>query len=162
VSAWHDRVEAVAWAPSGRWGYVAEDADGARVVLNGVTVARGPWASDLALGKDGRYVYVMGEADGAVVVHDGGSHRFDIVLGGSLQYLDGGRAWACLSGDRRRQELFVVVNGVALERLDWAAITRGAQRGDDESIVRHWVAARAEAAWAERHARGSNAGRAEP
>jgi hypothetical protein len=148
ASEWHDRVGALAWGPGGRWGYAAEDADGAVVVLDGVTVARARWAGDVAFGREGRHAYLVGDHRGAVVVDERGRHAFDLVLRGSLLYVANGRAWACLAGDRARRELHLVVDGVRRERFDWAAVTREAERGGDESRIREWVVARAEAALA--------------
>jgi hypothetical protein len=103
----------------------------------------------VALGAQGRHAYVVGDHGGAAVVDERSRHTFDIVLRGSLLYVASGQAWACLAGDRGRRELYLVVDGEKRDRLDWAAVTREAERGSDESRIRDWVVARAEAALAE-------------
>jgi len=118
-------------------------------VLDGAIVARATWAGDVALGVEGRHSYVVGDDEGAAVVDERGRYAFDIVLGGSLLYVAGGQAWACLAGDRARRELYLVVDGARRDRLDWEAVTREAERGGDESRIRDWVRSRAEAALAQ-------------
>jgi hypothetical protein len=145
VGAWHERVLSLACSADGRCGYAADDEDGSVVVVDGRTAARAPWASDVALGAGGRWAAVIGQRDGAVVVDEKGRHAFDLVLAGTLQYVADGSRWACLAGDRRRQDLFLVVDGALLDRLDWSTITRETGRGGDPGLIREWVAARAAA-----------------
>jgi hypothetical protein len=150
VDRWHERVVAVAFADDGRWGYVAEDGALAQVIVGGSVAAEGPWATDLAFGHGQRHAYVVGAGEGALVVDESGPHAFDLVVSETLQYVAGGRAWACLAGDRDRQELFVVADGVRLGRpFDWSEIVRQTRQGSGARVVRAWVAAEAERALAD-------------
>ena len=93
--------------------------------------------------------FLMSEGNRMAVIDEDGRHPFDIVIAGSLQFVNGGRAWACLVGDRARRELFVVVNGERIGRsFDWSEITRQIRQDASAAVIRSWVAAEVE--WSRR------------
>lgn len=142
---WHARVTAHAVAPGGgRWGYIADDTV---VYLDGDRLAVESAASELVIASGGaRYAYLAAGPESMSVVHDGERSTFDLIVDGTLQYLDGSTTWACLAGDRARRELFVVVDGRRTDRrLDWAELMRNTDRGVAGAAdwLRQWVAAEA-------------------
>lgn len=150
VGEWHDRVSAAAFADDGRWGYVADEAEQARVIIEGREVTAAPWAADVAFGVGGRSAFVVGDGEGSIVVDEAGRHPFDLVVAGSLLYVDGGRTWACLVGNERRRELFVVAGGRRVgSAFDWSELVRLARGDGDPASIRAWVAAEAERALAD-------------
>lgn len=149
--AWHGRVGALVVTRGGRWGYVA---DGEQVLVDGRPLAIERLVTELAIADDGsRHAYLAAAGDTMLVVDDRGRHRFDLVVDGTLQFVDGTSAWACIAGDRARRTLFVVVDGRrTTRRLDWAELVRLTQRHGERADValRDWVAAEARLALAQR------------
>jgi hypothetical protein len=143
---WHVAVDAPVFSGSGRrWGYVAHGEDYAEVYLDGKLRRREGHAGDLAIGADGmRYAYVASTGNTMAIVDERGRHEFDIVIDGTLQFIDGGSRWVCLAGDRQRRELYVVLDGVTTgRRLDWSEMVRLVQQPGAEDALRAWVAAAA-------------------
>jgi dipeptidyl aminopeptidase/acylaminoacyl peptidase len=143
--AW-DSVGALAFAErGGRWGYLGHDSAGTAIVLDGRTTAREPWASNLVASADGaRLAWLARRGDTSVVVDEHGTHPFDMLLDGSLQFLPDGRAWACLAGDRKRHRLFLVVEGVAEHRpFDWSENMRLLERDPTGAELVAWIGAEA-------------------
>jgi len=146
VGAPFDSVGAPVFAPRGtRWGYLGRDSAGTAVVLDGAVLAREESATDLALSADGaRYAYIARRGGRAALVDDLGAHPFDLLVAGTLVFLEDDR-WACLAGERRERDLFVVVEGRS-ERppFNWSENARLARRDPSGAWLREWV--RAEAA----------------
>jgi hypothetical protein len=141
---WHVAVDAPVFSASGgRWGYVAHGEDSSEVYLDGTLRGREEHAGDLAIGADGvRYAYAASTGKAMAIVDERARHDFDIVIDGTLQFIDGGSRWVCLVGDRRRRELYVVLDGVATgRRLDWSEMVRLVQQPGAEDALRAWVAA---------------------
>jgi hypothetical protein len=146
--AWHTRVSSLAVAASGaRWGYVA---DGTTVHLSSGPLPPDSAAAELVMSSNGsRFAYLAADAHGVAVVHDRGRTAFDLVVDGTLQFIDDTDVWACIAGDRARSRLFVVVDGRDTGRpLDWVEVVRFTQtrNGDATTLLRGWVAAEARAA----------------
>lgn len=140
---WHHAVTRPTVARDGSWGYIAQGPDSSEIFVGGALVGREPYARELVLAEaGGRFAYVA-ERDGRVAVVTGdGRHEFDLVIDGTLQFIGDGSQWVCLTGDRARRTLRVVVNGVATaHHVDWSELVRLVQRPGAEHALRRWVAA---------------------
>lgn len=152
-SDWYASVEPPVFDRSGhRWGFVAHDTLGSVVVLDGAVRTTEEWASGLTISVDGgRYAYLAKRGGLTYVVHDEGERGFDLVVPGTLLFLQEEGRWACLAGNLDRRELFVVVENLQATRpFDWAEAGRlmtdgraGSAGAEAEAALRAWVAAEA-------------------
>lgn len=140
----HQEILTVAIGADGRSAYLARDdtsvagyaADG-RPFLQGALI-------DLALGTAGRAAWVRAAGDRQEVVAPGGTFVYDLVVAGTLQFLDDGATWTALVGDRARRKLHVVIDGrVTVRTVDWSELTRRVQQGTGAEGLRSFVAAEA-------------------
>ncbi len=141
---WYEAVERPVFdTTGGTWGFIATDRDSSNVYLGDSLVAREARAADLAIGANGRrYAYVASRGGAQTIVDDRGRHDLDMVIEGTLQFIESGSRWVCLAGDRQRRQLFVVVDGAATtERLDWTEMVRMVQQPDAAGALRNWVSA---------------------
>lgn len=128
-----------------RWGYIADES---AVYLDGRRIATGSRVTELAIADHGRrWAYLAADGDTTAVVDERGRHPFELIVEGSLQFVAAGdvAAWAALAGDRKRRELYVVVEGRRTRRrLDWSEMVRQARDASSaEFALRQWVAAAA-------------------
>ena len=145
VAEWHDAIESMAASPDGRWGYIARDGDSTSIIIDGARVAREAMAMDLVFGNAKRRAYIVADSVRSTVVDEHERYVFDFVVAGTLQFVRGGTAWACLVGDRTRRELFVVVNGERIgQPFDWSEVARRMQQDGAVKAIRAWIVAEAE------------------
>jgi hypothetical protein len=152
IQRWHTHVSSLAFAFDGAgsaWGYVADTGD---VYIDGTVVANERAAADLTFSEDGSSFAYVASGDGSMaIVSDGKRSSFDLIVPGTLVFLPGGRAWACLAGDQRHREVFVVVDGRrTTHRIEWAELVRIAARPEPLAALRSIVAAEARLALAGR------------
>lgn len=151
----HESVDPPVFSERGsRWGYVAHDSATSTVILDGEVFDVRDWALDLALSDAGdRWAYVTRRGDADVVMDDRGVTELDMVVDGTLQFVRGGAAWACLAGDLGGRRLFVRVEGRDEVRpFSWGdfggvAGSRGGapfEASASLEALRSWVAAEAE------------------
>jgi hypothetical protein len=131
-----DEVLAVAVA-DGRWGAILRQGGRCLVVVDGVEVGEEPSADDLRLA--GRHAaWLAWRPDGQVVVVDGRDHRYDMLVEGTLA-LDVNGRWAVVAGDAGSRRVEILVDGVAVERFDFAEAALAG--GDGIARARSWAAA---------------------
>lgn len=147
---WHTRVSSFASAAAGEmWGYVADTGD---VYISGALIATETAAVDLAIAEDGSAFAWVAAREGAVEIVAGRERTpFDIVIPGTLQFLPGSRSWACLAGDRRQRDVFVVVDGRRTSHgIEWTELVRIAGSAEPLATLRSMIAAKARLALAGR------------
>lgn len=101
-------------AAGSRFGYVARDKSGSRVVLDGDVhgAAVWQWAGDLTLSDDGRHVaHLARQQNQDGVWHDGRFHRLRHMRPGSLVLSNDGQHVACLEEDQEQRTLYINVDG---------------------------------------------------
>jgi hypothetical protein len=145
---WHKRVSSLAFDAEDRmWGYVADSGD---VYINGDRFAKEIAAADLTFSEDGSaFAYVAARDKSVEIVTGLGRSSFDLVVPGTLQFLSGSSSWACLAGDQRRRDVFVVVDGKrTTHRIAWHELVRTSTLPDPVGTLRAMVAAEARLALA--------------
>lgn len=150
IQHWHTRVSSLAFDAAGRrWGYVADTGD---VYMDGALLARETAVGDLVISQDGSAFAYVAARDGSMEIVAGSERRsFDLVVAGTLEFLSGSRSWTCLAGDRRRRDVFVVVDGRRTShRIAWQELVRIASLPDPPGTLRSVVAAEARLALAGR------------
>ncbi len=152
---WCDSIQTPVFGrTTNRFGYIARRGGRSLVVLDGTVVKTEPRARDLVISPDGgRFAYIADRGGEVSVVDEGAERAFDLLIDGSLVFLRDGRRWACLAGDRARQRLFLVVEGVpGFRAFDWTEIARLTRQAPVDrggvlsgaGILRAWIAAEAQ------------------
>jgi hypothetical protein len=139
-----DDVDLPAAGPGERWGYIGRTGRRFRVVIDGRIAGEHDWAGDLSFGADGTALYAIGRGRDRAVVHGDRVHPLQVLVEGTLLWSRDGRHWACLSGDRRRRELFLSVDGLGRRPFDLRELIGAAAHGAGGAL-RDWVRAELEA-----------------
>ncbi|HMC53590.1 MAG TPA: hypothetical protein VKH19_00335 [Gemmatimonadaceae bacterium] len=150
VSPWHKGITPSSTPTSEHWGFIAGDGDTSTVgVIDGRIVSDSGVALDLVFGQGEAFAYVhtpdqnissFGASPMQVVDDRGVSAPVDFIMNQTLHFVDGGTEWACIAGDRKRHELFVLTRaGRVGHTLPWRDFVTWARQGRAEDGLRDWI-----------------------